>query len=293
MNGCASMKAPKPTIATIQGVSGHFRIGQIIDLDKGKALSFDQLIHQIASNDLIFIGEVHDNPEHHLIQVQILQALLSCCGPVTIAMESFEKSNQEFLDQYLNGELSEPEFLKEVGWRGGWKYDYHLYRPLLLLARQNGSRILAINAPNDIVKNVARHGLKSLDPDDRNRLADDIDLNNKAHNAYLRKAYEHHSKIYLKKFDYFYEAQCVWEDTMAHNIAGYMRENRKKMVVLAGNGHVINKFGIPDRTTRHFPVSMVTIMPFPLNGNIAIKKETADYAWLTPHFPHRFRIFNR
>lgn len=293
MYGCAAMKTPTPPLATIPGVSGDFKIGQILDLNAGEIFSFDQLIEQIATKDLIFIGEVHDNPEHHLIQVQILQALTDRFGPVTIAMEFFKKPQQPALDRYLQGELTESEFIKAVNWKGGWGFDYHFYRPLMLLARRNALGILAINASHDTVKKVARHGLQSLDIDERNKLAKDIDLNNEAHRDYVRKAYEQHGHRELKKFDYFYEAQCVWEDTMAQNLAEYLRENRGKLVVFAGNGHIINKFGIPDRTIRRFPVSMVTILPYPLNENEAIKRETADYVWLTAVYPHRSRMFHR
>ncbi len=293
MHGCAAMKPSAPLLATIPGVSGDFKIGQILDLKSGEVFSFDQLIEQIASKDLIFIGEVHDNPEHHLIQVQILQALMDRFGPVTIAMEFFPKSQQPTLDRYLQGELTESEFLRAVNWKGGWSFDYHFYRPLMLLARRNALGILAINASRDTVKKVARHGLQSLEIDERNKLAKDIDLNNEAHRDYLRKVYAQHGHRELKKFNYFYEAQCVWEDTMAQNLAEYLRENREKLVVFVGNGHIVNKFGIPDRTIRRFPVSMVTIMPYPLNESEAIRKETADYVWLTAVYPHRSRMFHK
>ena len=279
------MKTPFPGMATIPGVSGHFRIGQIVDLNTGATLSFEQLIDQIASKDLIFVGEVHNNPEHHLIHVQIIQALMDRCGPVTIAMESFEKTKQESLDRYLQGGLTEEEFLREVNWRGEWGYEYHFYRPLILLARQNMSRIIAINAPHDIVRKVARQGLKSLNVVEQGKLAKEIDLNDKAHYTFLRKVYEQHSHTELKKFDHFYEAQCVWEDTMAHNLAEYLKENRRKLIAFTGNGHIINKFGIPGRTIKRFPVSMVTIIPYPLKEHVEIKKEIADYVWLTALYP--------
>ena len=185
MQGCAGMKASKPARATILGVSGHFKIGQILDLKTGKVLSFDQLIDQIASKEIIFIGEVHDNPEHHLIQAQILQALMDRFSQLTIAMEFFQKPQQPPLDRYLQGELTESEFLKEVNWKGGWGFDYLFYRPLMLAARHHGSKILAINAPREIVRKVGRGGLKGLDENERNKLPKEIDLSNKAHRAYL------------------------------------------------------------------------------------------------------------
>lgn len=285
LNGCAGMKKPAPIMATIPGVSGHFKIGQIVDLKRGSVLTFDQLIDQIASKDLIFVGEVHDNPEHHLIQVQILQALVGCCGPVSIAMEFFEKPQQPSLDRYLRGQLDESAFIKEVDWGS----DYHFYRPLILMAKQGGAAVLGINAPHEVVKKVARQGLEGLNRDERSKIAKEIDLDNVPHRAYVRKAYEHHEHGELNEFDYFYEAQCVWEDTMAENLAEYIKEKGEKLIVFAGNGHIINKFGIPDRTTRRVPVSMVTIMPYPLREKGDIEKETADYVWLTAAYPHRPR----
>jgi uncharacterized iron-regulated protein len=284
LSGCAGTKKPAPIMATVPGVSGHFRIGQILDLKAGTVLSFDQLIDQISSKDLIFIGEAHDNPEHHLIQVQILQALVECCSPISIAMEFFERPQQSTLDRYQRGDLAESEFLEEVDWGA----DYHFYRPLIRMAKQHGGEVLAINAPRKVVRKVARQGLESLDESERSKIAEEIDLSNEAHRTYVREAYEQPAHGDLK-FDYFYEAQCVWEDTMAESLAEYLKENGRMLIVFTGNGHIKYKFGIPDRTIARIPVSMVTIMPRTLSDEVTIEKETADYVWLTAHYPHRPR----
>ena len=291
MQGCASTKKPIPVTAKISRISGHFRIGQIVELKRGTVLPFEKFIDEIASKEIIFLGEVHDNPEHHLIQLQILQALMDAHGPLSIAMESFQKPQQPLIDQYLKGDLTESNFLKKVNWRRAWGIDYHLYRPLLLAAKSHKSEVLAINAPYGIVKKIARHGLKSLDETERESLAKEIDLTNKAHRAYLRNAFKQHKHKELKKFEYFYEAQCVWEDTMAENLAEHLNQNRRKLVVIVGNGHIINRFGIPDRVLKRSPVSMITVMPYPLHEDVVLKKEMADYVWLTPNYSRRFKMF--
>jgi uncharacterized iron-regulated protein len=284
MTACSTTKPPMPPLASIEGVQGHFRIGRIIHLKTGKAVSFDQLIDQVGARRLIFIGEVHNNPEHHLIQVQILQALMSQYAPLTLAMEFFNKTQQPVLDHYMDGsttETTETVFLKDVGWDKNWAYAYHFYRPLLLMTKEKGRKILAINAPNTIVKKVARSGLSSLDPSERNQLASHIDLENESHRSYLRKIYEKHTHNDLKRFDFFYQAQCVWEDTMAENIAKYLSKNKEKLVVLAGNGHIINNDGIPNRTLSRIKTPMATILLQPLTGPLNIERKMADYIWLT------------
>ena len=291
LNGCASVEKPTPTMATMPGVSDQFKIGQIIDLSAGEVISFGEFIDRIASKELIFVGEVHDNPEHHLIQVQILQALMAKSEHIDLAMEFFQHPDQTALDRYIQRETEEDVFLKEVGWKKGWGFDYSFYRPLMLLARQNGSRVLAINAPKDIVRKVARKGLGGLDQSQRDQIAREIGLDSEAHRAYLREIYGQHGHGSLKQFEYFYEAQCVWEDTMAQNIADFLIKEKGKMIVFAGNGHIVNKYGIPDRAVRRHPVSMVTVMPYAIHGTENIEKGMADYVWLTPSYPHRRTSF--
>jgi len=281
MGGCAVTKSRMPPLASVEGVPGHFRMGRIIHLKTGKSLSFDRFIDQLESKDLIFIGEKHDNPEHHLIQVQILQALMARYGGLSVAMEFFQEPQQPVLDRYMEGASTETVFLKDVDWRKAWSFDYYFYRPLIFMLREKGSRIHAINAPNDIVKKVARSGLDSLKPEERNQLAKEIDLDNEKRRAYLRDVYKHHTSQDLKKFGYFYQAQCVWEETMAENIAAYLKENEQRVVVFAGNGHIINRYGIPERTLKRVRVNMATIVLYPLTGRTTIKKGTADYVWLT------------
>jgi len=280
--GCSLKPAHKFPLATVEGVQGHFMEGQIIDLNAGKTLSFDEFMTALESVRLIFVGEVHNNPEHHLIEVQILQGLLEHNdAPLSVAMEFFEVPRQEAIDRYMKGNQSESDFLEAVNWRSSWSFPYHFYRPMILLAKENGCPLLAINVPHSVVRKVARSGLKSLTPEERARVADQIDLKNEAHRAYLREVYQSHPHHKMRQFDTFYEAQCVWEESMADEIARYLEKTKGKLVVFTGNGHILNHFGIPDRVLRRIPVDMATVLLYPLTDAIRVNKKMADYVWLT------------
>ena len=291
LNACGGVKHYKPPVGYVENVPDPFSIGQIIHLESGKAVSFEQLIEQLGSEDLIFIGEVHNNPEHHLIQIQILQALSARYGPITLAMESFSRAQQSAVDQYVKGLTTEAILLDKLNWRKNWGFFYYYYRPFLLLAREKGLKVLAINADKAIAKKVARSGLKSLDDSQRSQIADSIDLSNSDHRSYVNEAYSHHAHKNLKNFEYFYQAQCVREDTMAENIAEFLKNSRTKMVVLTGNAHIINKYGIPDRTVKRVQSNLATIVLYPLAGREIIRKRFGDYIWLTTVSPGRFASF--
>jgi uncharacterized iron-regulated protein len=275
-----------PPLATVEGIKRHFSQGRIIDLKTGTAVDFPNLIEQLGTAEVVFIGEVHNNPEHHLIQVQLLQALMArYTPPPAVAMEFFDTTRQPVLDRFMKGELDEATFLKEVDWKNSWRFPYHLYRPILWASRDKGTAILGINAPNQVVKKVARSGLESLNAEEKNQVARDIDLNNTAHREYLAGIFKQHqthkNMTGIRNFDHFYQAQCVWDETMAETIADYIRAHGGKVVVFTGNGHIVNKFGVPERLLRRVDVKIATILLYPLTERTTINKRMADYVWLT------------
>ena len=286
---CAPKKHVMPPLATVEGVQRHFSQGRIIDLETGEAIDFTDLILKLKPVDVIFVGEVHNNPEHHLIQVQLLQALMArYAPPLAVAMEFFDTTRQPALDRFMSGDLDETAFLKQVDWKNSWRFPYHLYRPILWVSQDKGAALLGINAPNAVVKKVARSGLESLTSEERNQVARDIDLDNKAHREYLSSIFKQHpfkknpkQKHNMGNFDHFYQAQCVWDETMAETIAAYIKAHGGKMVVFTGNGHIMNRFGIPDRVLRRVDVKTATIVLYPLTERSTINKGLADYVWLT------------
>lgn len=285
--GCGGRKMTAPPPAAPPRPTGPLATGQILEVRTGTRVSFDELIHSLAAHDVVFIGEIHDNPDHHLIQIQILQALLDRWGGgrKAIGMEFFPRPSQETLDRYLLGGWTETEFLAAVDWEYLWGYDYHLYRPLMLAAREKSIRVLAINAPPGIVKKVAREGLSALSDHERAQIAREVDLGNAAHREFVQKAYGHHTHLDLQSFENFYAAQAVWEETMAETIAAHINGVGGKMVVFAGNGHIVHKFGIPERTARRIRGTVATVVPYPVGGNVERERDLADYLWLSPATP--------
>ena len=280
--GCAGMKRiPEPVVARIPGATEAFHRNQIVDLASGKAVPFDEFMEDASTRDILFVGEIHDNPEHHLLQVQILQALLTLFPSSAMAMEFFQQDQQGILDRYTLEDMTEEAFLEEIDWKRTWGFPYHFYRPLLLAAKQQRIRVVALNPPRGIVRKVAREGLSALNEEERKQIPRDMDLSNESHKAYVREAYESHEQVDLKNFEFFYQAQCIWEETMARNISEFLKMQNQKVIVFSGNGHIVRKFGIPDRVQRRLPVSVVTIMPFSLRKTVTLERDTADFLWLT------------
>lgn len=228
----------------------------ILKLPEGETLSFKELLDHLQKVRVIFVGETHDQMEHHRVQLKIIQNLLERGHDVVVAMEMFEKRQQLILDRWSRGALSEEEFLKEVRWETTWGMDFQLYREILIEIKKRRLKLLGLNIERELVRKVAQNGLEALSLSDRERLPF-IDLTDQAYRSYLRSIYQEHQEGIAKDFEKFFQAQVLWDEGMAETLSQYLQspEGRDKtLLVLTGSGHVMFHFGIPNRFYRRTPI---------------------------------------
>ena len=266
-----------PAKLKVEGVRS-FEANTIISTATGQAVSFKALIDDLADVRVIFIGEQHTRKDHHRIQLDIIRALFDRHHRLSVGMEMFDHTYQSVLDRWSAGRLDTDAFLQKTHWYANWRYPFELYQDILIFIKDEHLRLVGLNLPPHIPSKIRVGGVQNLLPQDKKHLPPEIDTSNEPHRAYVRRAFEAHPGRIRGRFDYFYEAQCVWEDTMAENIARNL--TNAPMVVLAGNGHIDQKFGIPDRMSRRTGLPYRTVCPVPAGQSVS--PATADYIWVTP-----------
>jgi uncharacterized iron-regulated protein len=272
--GCAV----SPKTLAIADHAAELSENTIFETASASVISQEHLIDQLAGVQVVYVGESHTNPSHHAIQLAVIQALAETTPELIIGMEMFDTTYQQVLDRWVNGELDETSFLQLTHWYANWRYDYGLYRDILEFAKEKKLRVVALNVPTYISSRIRVGGIASLSADDRRHLPATIDTTNADHRAYLEEIFSMHRFSGRSSFDFFYEAQCTWEDAMADRVARNLGTG--KMVVLAGNGHIIRKFGIPNRAFARNGAPFKTVYL----ASVGSQAETswADYLWVTP-----------
>ena len=285
-------KAPPPWVSMIREITGPVGSEEIFKLPEGEKKSFSQLLEELDRSRVIFVGESHDQIEHHRIQVSLLQEFVTQGKEIAIGMEMFEKSSQPILDRWSQGLMAENEFLKETKWDLTWRMDYNLYKGILDEAKKHRLKLIGLNVQRDLVRKVAEQGIEGLPPEDRAKLPE-MDLSDRAHRAYIRSVYKDHQEGSAKDLERFYQAQCLWDEGMAETLSEFLRlpENREKVVfVFAGSGHVIFDFGIPKRFFRRTPLPFKTLILKERKNNIgadpdirftSVSQPLGDYLWIT------------
>ena len=106
MGGCAVFH---PTLK-MTDLSRSFQKNTIISSRTGKAVSFDEMIRDLTTAQVVYIGEIHTDPHHHGIQLQILKQLSQAHPHLSVGMEMFDKTYQPLLDSWSRGDLDEGVF---------------------------------------------------------------------------------------------------------------------------------------------------------------------------------------
>ncbi|MSQ93485.1 MAG: hypothetical protein EXR98_02890 [Gemmataceae bacterium] len=216
-------------------------------------LSFGELTDRLLEADMICVGESHDSELCHRVQLQIIKALHASDARLGVGMEMFQRPYQEPLDKFVKGEIGEEEMLKTTEYRTRWGFHWSLYQPIADFCRKNGVPLAALNLPNDLRSKISKGGFANLSPEDKKALGP-VDYHVKAHRDhwYETLARMHGSaKVSEDQKERSYQVMTTWDEYMGASAASFqMSRQLRRMVVLAGSGHIDLGFGIPQRAVQ-------------------------------------------
>ena len=247
-------------------------------LQPNQTTDLNEIIPIIAKNRVIYIGEQHEKLSHHINQLMIIKQLHEAGYPLAVGMEMFPVSSQAILNEYLTNQIDERTFLKKSRYFSQWRVDYQLYKPIIDYIKQAGIPLIALNIEPAITHKVVKSGIHSLTTEEQQYLPAAMDFSNYQYRQDLYQVYLiHQQQFEYQNFDYFFQSQLLWDETMAQSAHQYLLAHPEtKLVVLAGNGHLIYRYGIPERLYRRHDQTFTVIIQ-----DEKMTKGIADYVLLT------------
>lgn len=215
----------------------------------GRTTEREALLARAAAAPAVLLGERHDSAEQHRWQLQTLTQIHGRNPNIAVALEMIPRSKQPVLDRWVEGKLTESEFLREVDWRTVWGYDPQLYLPILHFARMNRVPLVAVNVEQSLVRRTNREGWAAVPESEREGVGTAAPPTD-AYRDYLAEVLGEHgddkkAERDSERFQRFVEAQSVWDRAMAERIADTHRKTGRTVVTIVGAGHVQSRFGIP------------------------------------------------
>lgn len=127
--------------------------------ENGKKVTFKKMVKDLAKQEIVLFGELHNNPIAHWIQLELIKEL-DKRRELTLGAEMLETDNQLELNQYLAQEIEQSglDSLARL-----WN-NYHTdYKPLVDFAKENKIPFVATNIPRRYARMVYRKGFEVLD----------------------------------------------------------------------------------------------------------------------------------
>ena len=209
---------------------------------EGKNIKYAKMIENISSADVVFFGELHNNPICHWLQLELTKDLYTNKeGAIILGAEMFEADNQLILNEYIEGKISETNFKKEAKLWPNYKTDY---APLVEFAKEHKIAFMATNIPRRYASIVYKKGFEGLDS-----------LSAEAHTyiAPLPVEYDAELEGYKRMLEEMKgmghanenlpKAQAIKDATMAYSIAGTV-QNGKLFIHYNGTYHSNDYEGI-------------------------------------------------
>jgi uncharacterized iron-regulated protein len=228
---------------------------------QGQLITTPGMVSQLELADVVYLGETHDRAADHAAQLAIIQTLHNRHPNLAIGLEMFQRPYQKLLDRYVAGELDEAALRNRSEYDQRWGFDWELYAPILRYAKAQQIPLIALNTLQEVTRKVSRQGLASLNWSDR-RFIPPLSTIRTAPDAYRKMLAEIFASMHPSKtakpdpnrFDRFFQAQVLWDETMADRIVQIRKQQTPtQIIVLVGQGHLVYRYGIPDRVDRRQP----------------------------------------
>jgi uncharacterized iron-regulated protein len=267
---------------------------RVYDTRQQAFIDFEVMLASAAEADVIFVGEMHGDPNTHRLEAAILEGLHRRKVSPVVSLEMFERDTQAALDAYLAGRITEEEALKDARPWKGYATDY---RPLVEMAKAHGWPVIAANVPRPIAQQVAKEGrdiIEQLPEVERARVARDLQCPLDTYFDRFAKSMGSHpapnqsAEEKQAMAERYYWSQCVKDETMAEAIAAAVQrqdstpalsepsesrpvlseQSESKAPVVHYNGAFHSDFGLgtAERTKRRLPgtrVVIISILPVP------------------------------
>lgn len=244
---------------------------RVYDSKRKRFSDFEAMVAELARQDVVFLGEQHDDPRTHRLQAAVLEGLARRReGRIVLALEMFERDAQAPLDAYLAGTNPEPDFLAASRPWPNYAADY---RPMVEFARERGWPVVAGNVPRRLAQVVSRRGLAAVDSlpvEDRALIAADLSCPRDEYwtrfRATMGDMSGHGMQMTPEQAEAmvqrFYESQCVKDETMGEAIAAAAAAHQTLVVHANGAFHSDYRLGTVARAKRRMPKARIAVVSF-------------------------------
>lgn len=258
-----------------------------------KPATMSQLEDAVSKAKFVLLGEIHNNPDHHLLQAQLIRVMVSNGRRPAIVFEMIPERLQEALDAFAETGAKEASDLGDIlDWKElGWP-DWSMYQPIADAAltaelplvagaidRKTQKAFAEPNLPDKLTQIVNEFGLsKPLKPEVMKALETEISEG-------------HCNMMPATAIPPMIKIQRARDALMAKAMLSPKASDGA--VLIAGSGHIRNDWAVPSLIRQKLPDAKIVSVAFlevdpdrtsPSDYSLAVDglEQPFDFIYLTP-----------
>lgn len=248
-------------------------IGTIIRTDTGEFVCFEDLIDSLIHSDIIYLSEKHDNPKHHAIQHQVIQAFINQGRAPILGFEFFSYKDTPLLLNLVDASTKAhpPQLSKKMkkkleqrirvklGWKNQSDTMWGYYWNLIKLAADNDLYAAGLDLGSIEKRRITRKGLDKISPIELQQLFS-TQFSNPVYESYMKSIFVsvHCGMDHGRMTDRLYDTWVARNDRMAMSVVELANAVQTQdldtagrklgpIVVIIGAGHTKYGLGVMNR----------------------------------------------
>ena len=262
----------------------------IWDVARARAIDEPELVARIAPVRYRLLGEMHDNPEHHVIRARLLREIARGGRHPAVVFEQFDIDNDADLAA-AQRERIDAEGLATAGKLDRRAWEWPLHRPLLAAALEAQLPVRAGNASHTVLGPVLRRGdATAIDPRWTTRMEHGRWSDAQARIMDDEIVESHCGKLPATLVPRLVLAQRIRDAALAQAMTD--DETPDGVILVAGNGHARRDLGVPLYLAARSDADIVSVAfieaspeesAAPRFPREAVADHPGfDYLWITP-----------
>lgn len=250
---------------------------RIYDVNAQQWIDQATLVQQLRASPVVLIGEQHDNPDHHLIEQQLVKALAT--SHPTLVLEMLSEQQTPLLDNAGIAQAN-PQWCQQLQLDlRGW--DSAAYCPIIITALARHQTVVS--------GNFAKHTLQQFyqsEPAARDdqRLSSRFNVSQATRDRVLESIFAGHCELMPRaQLTPMLNVQLARDALMAYQVSHF-----SPALLIAGAQHVRKDQGVPQHlASPSISLLLVEVSANQLTPEDYASAQQADYLWFSRAQPEK------
>lgn len=105
----------------------------------------EEILEACLASDIVYVGDYHALPQAQEYEAALIRELARHSDRLVVGLEMIYRRDQNNLDRWLQGRISEREFLRRIRYNLEWGYDWENFRVIFEACKAHGIPIHGID----------------------------------------------------------------------------------------------------------------------------------------------------